>query len=374
MTAFKWNWQQDNWPVFTYSQEDLKNTEFTFAQQSGLSLGSLKHVTKDEKNELLVEVLSNEALKTSEIEGEYLDRDSIQYSIQHNLGIVHTKKKVPPAESGVSQMMVHLYKTYEEPLSDATLFLWHEMLTNGRRDLTAIGCYRTHKDPMQVVSGRLDSPTVHYEAPPSSAIKKEMQRFIEWFNTVHSSANTKQFALSIAGIAHFYFLTLHPFEDGNGRIARALSEKSIAMSLGRPALLSLSQTINENKKEYYTRLELHNTKLDLTDWLLYFGQIILDAQKNTLKSIEYFIAKAKFFDRFAPTMNKRQTKAALRIFKEGYKGFKGGLSAENYMRIVKTSPSTATRDLADLVGKGIFLKKGALKSSRYYLNLDDVMS
>ena len=370
MTAFKWNWQQKKWPQFTYDKDALRDLEYQFAQQSGLALGALKHVSQDEKDQLLVEVLSDEALKTSEIEGEYLDRDSIQESIKRNLGVSVDKRKLPPAEFGISEMMVDLYQTYHEPLSDKTLFQWHRMLTNGRRDLEDIGRYRTHKDPMQVVSTRLDRRTVHYEAPPSEAMAKEMQAFVNWFNQMHNIDNKELLTLSKSGIAHFYFLAVHPFEDGNGRIARALSEKSISLALRRPVLISLSQTIQLNKKAYYSSLEAHNTKLDITEWLLYFAQMIIEAQNNTIKLIEFLIEKAKFFDQFSKVMNERQTKVVLRIFKEGYRGFEGGLSAENYVRIAKTSASTATRDLKDLVAIGILTKTGTLKGTRYHLNLN----
>ena len=372
MTAFKWNWQHRNWPEFTYDETALKELEYQFVQSSGMALGAFKHVSDDEKDQLLIEVLSDEALKTSQIEGEYLDRDSIQESIKRNLGLTAEKRKLPPAEFGISEMMVNLYQTYDEPLTDEYLFRWHRMLTNGRRDLTDIGRYRTHKDPMQIVSGaRSDRKTVHYEAPPSENMAEEMKTFIEWFNRQHSKDNTSMLPLAKSGIAHFYFLTIHPFEDGNGRIARALSEKSISMGLGRPALISLSQMIEGNKKAYYTALETHNTKLDLTDWLVYFGQTLIDAQENTIKIIDFLIKKAKFFDRFSSMMNERQTRVVKRLFKEGHRGFKGGLSAVNYIRIAKTSASTATRDLKDLVDKTILKKTGELKSTRYYLNLEE---
>lgn len=370
MTAFKWNWQHKNWPEFTYDESALKGLEYEFVQSSGMALGAFKHVSEDEKNQLLIEVLSDEALKTSEIEGEYLDRDSIQESIKTNLGLTAEKRKLPPAEFGISEMMVNLYQTYDEPLTDKYLFQWHSMLTNGRRDLVDIGRYRTHKDPMQIVSGaRLDRKTVHYEAPPSESMVEEMKTFVKWFNKIHSTGNTTMLPLAKSGIAHFYFLAIHPFEDGNGRIARALSEKSISMGLGRPALISLSQMIEGNKKAYYASLEAHNTKLDVTDWLIYFGQTVIDAQNNTIRIIEFLINKAKFFDRFASKMNERQTRVVKRLFKEGHHGFRGGLSAENYTRIAKTSASTATRDLKDLVNKDILTKTGELKSTRYYLNL-----
>lgn len=369
MTAFKWNWQKDKWPIFTYDQKALENLERQFLHSCGITLGALKHVPTKEKEQLLIEILSDEALKTSEIEGEYLDRSSIQESIKRNLGLETDKRKLPPAEFGISEMMVNLYKTYDKPVTDKYLFDWHKMLTNGRRDLTDIGTYRTHDDPMQIISGRLDKQIVHYEAPPSDKVKKEMEVFINWFNKVHRQEENAILALAKSGITHFYFLAIHPFEDGNGRIARALSEKSIAMSLGRPALISLSNTIETHKKNYYKELENHNFKLDLTKWLHYFGQTLIQAQQNTIHAIEFLIKKGKFFDQFATQMNERQTKVAKRVFKEGHQGFKGALSAENYKRIANTSSSTATRDLNDLVAKGIFNKTGMLKSTRYNLNL-----
>lgn len=198
----------------------------------------------------------------------------------------------------------------------------------------------------------------------------EMQGFIEWFNTMHQPNTNNMGILAKSGLAHFYFITVHPFEDGNGRIGRAIAEKSIAMSLQRPALISLSQTIEGAKKKYYGAIEDHNKSLELTDWLVYFGTTILSAQENTLKIIEFLISKARFFDRFADFLNERQKKVIKRIFDAGHEGFVGGLSAENYIRIARTSASTATRDLSDLVNKKIILKTGNLKGTRYWLNLE----
>lgn len=365
-----WNWQQKEWPQFTYHKDKLSSLELKFSHNVGTVLGAFKHVNKNEKENLIIEILSNEALKTSEIEGEYLDRDSIQSSIKINLGLKVEKKKIAPAEFGISEMMVDLYKNFNKPLSHQQLFNWHKMLTNGRRDLLDIGTYRTHEDPMQVVSGRLDKPTIHFEAPPSNNIRKEMEQFVLWFNTVHSKTEHSLLPITKAGITHLYFVCIHPFEDGNGRISRALAEKSIAQSLGQPTLISLSKTIESNKKAYYNALENNNKSLNITDWLLYFGQTILDAQNDTLQLIDFLIEKAKFFDRFRPVMNERQFKVVTRIFNAGYQGFKGGLSADNYTRIAKTSASTATRDLKDMVDKKMLIKTGELKGTRYWLNIN----
>ncbi len=370
MYAKNWNWKHPKWPNFTFDTKVLQALELSFSQNTGIVLGMLKHIKATEKDDFLVHILSNEALQSSEIEGEFLDRESVQFSIKRNLGLITDKQKVPPAEFGIAEMRVDVYKNFHIPIEHHQLFEWHKMLTNGRRDLVDIGKYRTHQDPMQVVSGRLDKPTVHFEAPPSNTMQQEMNEFVRWFNHHHCTDTSEISPLAKAGIAHFYFVTIHPFEDGNGRIGRAIAEKSIALSMGKPALLLLSQTINNNKKEYYDSLEKHNTTLDITDWLVYFGNTIIKAQQNTLKELEFLIQKTRFFDKYSSQINARQLKVIQRLFKEGQTGFVGGLSANNYIKIAKTSASTATRDLKELVDKKIFTKTGSLKSTRYALNLE----
>lgn len=370
-----WNWMLKDWPQFSYDAKALEALEYQFSENSGTVFGVLKHVQEESKDNFLVEVLSDEAIKTSEIEGEYLNRDSVQSSIKKNLGLAIEKRKIPPAEFGISEMMVDLYLNYDKTLTHEQLFSWHKMITNGRRDIKDIGCYRTHEDPMQVVSGRLDLPKVHFEAPPSKIVPDEMEKFVSWFNQIHQKdVNQKLLPLTKAGIAHLYFVSIHPFEDGNGRIGRAIAEKSIAQSTLRPSLISLSSTIDANKKSYYAFLEKSNTTLEITDWLVYFSKTILEAQEHTLKRIDFLIEKTRFFDRFSSQLNERQLKVVKRLFDAGHKGFKGGLSANNYQTIAKTSASTATRDLQDLINKQILIKTGTLKSTRYFLNIEPLKS
>ena len=174
-----WNWEQDDWPNFSYDSSALKGFEEQFLHRSGLLFGAYKHINDEEKDTLKVDLISTEALKTSEIEGEFLNRDSIQSSIRRNLGLETDNRKIPPAEQGIAEMMVDLYRNFAKPLSHQTLFAWHKMLTSGRRDLKDIGRYRTHADPMQVISGPIGKEKVHYEAPPSTSMKAEMQRFLD---------------------------------------------------------------------------------------------------------------------------------------------------------------------------------------------------
>jgi Fic family protein len=360
-----WNWQQKNWPVFNYKEDELSDLEAQFLHKAGIMIGTLKHFSDDEKSSLTVEIISDEAVKTSAIEGEFLDRDSVQSSILRNFGLNTSYRNIPPEEQGIAEMMVSLYKTYAAPLSNKMLFSWHDMLMNSRRDLKDIGRYRTHKEPMRVVSEEYHEPKVHFEAPPSTKMKAEMKQFIKWFK-----AKLRIGALTHAGIAHLYFVSIHPFEDGNGRIGRAIAEKSLSMSLGHPTLISLSYMIEKHRKDYYRTLELNNKDQEITDWLIYFAKTILEAQNYTQSLINFLIEKAKFYDRLKATLNERQEKVIERMFREGVEGFKGGLSAENYIRITNTSRATATRDLKDLVNKGALNKTGQLKHTRYYLNIE----
>ncbi len=365
----KWNWQQDDWPNFRYDSLVLKGLEEQFLHRSGLLFGAYKHINDNEKDALTVDLISTEALKTSEIEGEILNRDSIQSSIRRSFGLETDNRKIPPAERGIAEMMVDLYQNYDKPLSHQTLFDWHKMLTLGRRDLHDIGRYRTHDGAMQIISGPLHRPKVHYEAPPSVSMKAEMKAFIDWFKKTGPAGKEPLSALTRAGIAHFWFVSIHPFEDGNGRIGRAVAEKALSECLGQPVLLALSQTIQNNKKAYYSMLEQSNKTNEITEWLKYFSKTILEAQDDTQTQIDFLIEKARFFDKFRGQLNKRQEKVVLRIFKEGPKGFKGGLSAENYITITGTSRATATRDLQDLLKKGALTKTGEFKSTRYYLKI-----
>ena len=363
-----WNWEQDDWPNFSYDSTELVELENQFLRDSGTLLGAYKHLNRDVQQSITVQLMSEEALKTSEIEGVYLNRESLQSSIRQQFGLQADGQKFSLAEQGVAEMMIDVYLRFDVPFDHETLFKWHKMLLKGRKDTKIKGRYREHSGPMQIISGPIHDPIVHFEAPPSESVPKEMNDFVQWFE------NSKQ-ALPIltrAGIAHAYFVSIHPFEDGNGRIGRALSEKAMAEKLGKPTLIALAQTIEKNKKHYYDALHLINRSNELTAWLRYFANLVLEAQASTIRQVEFVIAKAKFYDRHGDHLNARQSKVINRIFREGPDGFVGGLSAENYLAITKTSRATATRDLADLVEIRALTKKGRLKHTRYYLNVHSV--
>jgi Fic family protein len=366
-----WNWQQPDWPNFTYDSGALEPRERQFLLQSGEFIGACKHVGSDDQETLRIELVSDEAVKTSEIEGEILDRASVQSSLRHQFGLGAEQPGIKPAERGIARMMVDLYRTFAAPLTDTTMFDWHTMLLGEDRSIKVIGGYRTQRDAMQVVSGADHKRTVHFEAPPSDRLATEMKRFIARFNDTAPGGGNPLPALTRAGISHLYFECIHPFEDGNGRIGRALAEKSLAQNLGQPSLIALAYTIERRRKDYYAALERNNKENQITDWLEYFADTVLEAQDNTLKRVDFYVAKARFYARLRGQLNERQERVIARMFREGIDGFKGGLSAENYISISKTSRATATRDLQDLVEKGALTKTGELRHTRYYLYLPD---
>ena len=367
-----WNWQTEEWPEFSFDSDALTALEAKFLTSSGVLLGTCSHLDSGELSELRVERMSDEAFKTSEIEGEFLNRDSIQSSIRRQFGLQEDGRTVPQAEQGVAEMTVQNYRTWADPLTAQTMFDWHSMLTKGRRDLSDIGCYRTSSEPMQVVSGPVSRRKVHFEAPPAKIVQQEMNTFNSWFNRTASGGDKPLSALIRSGIAHLYFVSVHPFEDGNGRIGRAIAEKALAQSMERPTLIALAHTIEADRKAYYASLEKVNRRLEITDWLVWFAQTVLNAQDYTIRYIGFIVEKGKFYARLGDSLNERQQNVLARIFKEGLSGFKGGLSAENYITIAKTSASTATRDLQDLVTQGALTRTGELKSTRYHLNLPGI--
>ncbi|NQW11215.1 MAG: Fic family protein [Alphaproteobacteria bacterium] len=364
-----WNWQRPEWPIFTWDAEALKDAEARFLHRAGLFQGALRHMGDDDKDALTVEIISAEAYKTSEIEGEFLDRESLQSSLRRNFGLSSDERRVPPAEQGIADMMTALYRGHDRPLRDDTLFAWHRMIMGSRRDLRDIATYRTHPDPMQVVSGVAGRVSVHFEAPPSASMNAEMARFLAWFNSTGPASTRPLAPLARAGIAHLWFVCIHPFEDGNGRIGRAIAEQALSQALGRPTLIALSHAIETRRKGYYQALEDNNKALEITDWLVWFADTVLAAQERSQTLIDFVIEKTKFLDRLRGRVNERQMKALLRMLREGPDGFIGGLSAENYIRITGTSRATATRDLSDLVQIGAVTRTGRLKSTRYFLNV-----
>ena len=366
-----YNWQQKDWPEFNYSLDEVEDSLFDFASETGLISGMVNALSEEIKTEAIIDTMVAEAIKTSEIEGEYFSRQDVMSSIRNNLGLNIIQDNVKDKKAvGVSKLMVDLRETYSDTLTKEKLFSWHAMLMADNRDML-FGTWRTHQDPMQVVSGAYGHIKVHFEAPPSVIVPMGMDRFIEWFNdTAPGGKKEIKKAPVRSAIAHLYFESIHPFEDGNGRIGRALAEKALSQTLGRPVLLSLSRTIEADKKSYYTALEIGQTNNNITKWIKYFVETTLLAQKQATGLIDFILKKAKYFDQFRDKLNDRQLKVINRIFDAGVEGFQGGMNANKYISLTRTSKATATRDLQYLAEIKALIQKGGGRSTSYDLNLE----
>tara|TARA_R110002012_G_scaffold298431_1_gene496874 strand:+ start:46413 stop:47504 length:1092 start_codon:yes stop_codon:yes gene_type:complete len=362
----RYNWQQKDWPNFQYQTIDIEDLLFDFAQRTGRISGVLEGLSDTEQTEAMINLMVSEAIKTSEIEGEYLSRNDVMSSIKRNLGI---QQDVPLTKDnraeGIAELMLAVRKNFNEALREGELLDWHSMLMKGNKPVQ-VGQWRTHEEPMQIVSGAMGREVVHFQAPPSERIPSEMEAFIAWFNR---SQDIIKKPIIRAAVAHLYFESIHPFEDGNGRIGRAIAEKALSQSIDRPVLFSLSKSIESNKNAYYDALKRAQRSNEITEWVNYFVKTVLDAQMDAEQEIEFTLKKTKFFDQHKDKLNDRQKKAVRRMLDEGYKGFEGGMNARKYVSLTGASKATATRDLQDLVEKGVFVPIGGGRSTRYEIKL-----
>jgi len=365
-----YNWQQPDWPNFRYNLSEVEDMLFGFAELTGHVSGMLKALPEAVQLEAMIDMMVAEAIKTSEIEGEYLSRQDVVSSIRNKLGLDQTPEETKDKMAqGAGELMTDARKTYADALTAEKLFQWHTMLLKEQKQVN-VGVWRSHEEPMQVISGALGKEKVHFEAPPSSRIPDEMNKFIQWFNqTAPGGGNEIKKAPVRSAVAHLYFETLHPFEDGNGRIGRVLAEKALSQTLGRPVLLSLSRTIEADKKAYYNALEQAQKSNDITSWVIYFVSVILKSQQQAISLVDFILKKSKFFDRFNNSLNERQIKAVRRMLDAGPEGFEGGMNARKYISITKASKATATRDLQQLLELGAFIQEGGGRSTRYILNI-----
>lgn len=367
----RYNWQQKDWPNFIYTLSEIEDDLFSFAERVGHIAGILKALPGDAQMEAVIDMMVAEAIKTSEIEGEYLSRKDVLSSVRKNLGLIKTPEQIHDKKAeGIGELMIDVRNSFKEPLTRKKLFCWHTMLLEGSSG-TEVGTWRTFKEPMQVISGAIGKQKVHFEAPPSASIPKEMDQFILWFNeTVPGNKNEIKKAPLRSAIAHLYFESIHPFEDGNGRIGRAIAEKALSQGIGRPVMLSLSRTIEANKKNYYRELEKAQRSNEITSWINYFVKTVLEAQIQAENQVNFTLKKVKFFDRFNYQFNHRQLIVVKRMLEEGSEGFEGGMNARKYIGITKTSKATATRDMQELVEKGAFTSSGGRgRSTSYEVNL-----
>ena len=364
--SMKYNWQQIDWPKFSFSTENIETLLLHFIRNTGNIEGALQAQTDFNHSETIIELLILEAIKTSEIEGEYISRKDVASSIRKNLGLLKSTEQVKDQKArGIADLLIMVRNSFLDPLSKKDLLNWHRSLMS--HDTTILsGEWRKHDEPMRIISGALGKEKIHFEAPPSQNVPQEMEQFIRWFNdTAPKQPNEIAHAPIRAAITHLYFESIHPFEDGNGRIGRALAEKALSQTIGHNTLISLSAAIERNKKDYYYFIERGQRKNEITEWIEYFTNTVVSAQEFTKNLIQFTIQKTQIFDTFSKQLNESQLKVVKRMFDEGHEGFIGGMNAEKYMRIAKVSKATATRHLSQMVEIGIFKIEGKGRATRY---------
>lgn len=367
-----YNWQQPDWPHFLYSLEKVEDDLLLFSEKAGRISGILEALPETARTEAIIDIILTEAIKTSEIEGEYPNRIDVLSSIRKSLGIHGNIEYIKDKSAeGLGKLMIDVRKTCKEPLTEDVLFHWHSMLMTDVQKIE-VGKWRMHNDPMLIVSGAMGKQKIHFEAPPSKNVPVQMSQFLKWFNdTAPGGLHEMKKAPVRSAIAHLYFEGIHPFEDGNGRIGRAIAEKALSQTMGRPIVLSLSNTIEKNKKLYYHTIEKAQRSNEITSWVEYFVKTTLDAQIEAEKQIEFTLRKAKFYDKYRSLINDRQKIVIQRMFEEGPNGFEGGMNARKYIGITKTSKATATRDMQALVEIGAFVLSGKAggRSTSYQINV-----
>ena len=367
----KFIWQLENWPIFKIDHK-------SFLPQLGrchVLQGQLVHQVSslgiDLQLKTQLESLTQETVKTAEIEGEHYNQDAVRSSIARRLGLTTAGLPAPPRHiDGLVDILLDATETNNRDLSSERLKAWQAALfPTGRSGLVDIDVGQWRTEAIQIVSGRAGKEKIHYEAPPADRIDDEMQLFIEWWQKSHPDQNNTDPVIR-AGIAHYWFVAIHPFADGNGRIARALSDMALAQADGAAKrCYSLSSTIVENRNGYYSALEnTSNGQGDITEWLAWFLDCVETSLKQSMVTIEKVMGHTHFWHNISDIpLNDRQIKVIKKLLEAGEGGFEGGLTAKKHQGMVKGSRATLTRDLADLVGKRILILTGERKAARYDL-------
>ena len=369
-------WQHPSWPALTFDPESVSAALSEARRLQGEVEGKARAIGIDRAGEVMRDVLAQEVLATAAIEGEKLDPASVRSSVMRHLGLGDTGPHDRHVD-GLVQVISDASSAFQQPLDHDRLCRWQSALfpggASGIRRI-AVGRYRDHADPMQIVSGQPGKEIVHYQAPPSHQVRAEMDRLLQWFaDTAPVPGKSPVMdGLARAAIAHLWFESIHPFEDGNGRIGRALIDMAIAQDQGGPLrLYSLSRQLLESRAGYYDALnQAQRGAGDVTAWVQWFAGQIAAACARTSQVMDRAIEKSRFWaDHSATQINARQRKVLQRLLDDGDGGFLGGLNADKYIKMTGVSKATATRDLAGLVAAQLLWTTGQGKGVRYYVNV-----
>lgn len=367
-----WIWQQPDWPEFRWQAEALAPLLRECVQTQGQLLGMTGAVTAALSAQNELDALLQNIVTSSAIEGEQLNVGSVRSSLARRLGLDRVgDNPVSQRSEGLANLLLDATRHFNQPLTFQRLLEWHEWLFPhqandlGHRQIR-VGTLRGD-EPMQVVSGRLDRPTIHFEAPPRKGLEQQLQTFIDWFET--SRHQTGLDPLLRAGITHFWFVTLHPFDDGNGRLTRTLTDLALAQGEAQAIrFYAMSASILDDRSGYYRILESsQKDTLDITPWLNWFLQTLLRSLQQAMSRIDSVFGKARFWQvHRASALTPEQIKVLNRMLDGGEKGFEGGISAAQYQAVAKVSKATATRHLAELLEKGCLERMpGGGRSTRY---------
>lgn len=366
----KWIWQQDKWPDFDWDMSALQDDLSRVRLLQGRLLGNYDLIKANESLEAQLDVLLQNAISTYAIEGEKINVASVKSSIAKKIGATIDKTtRIKPQDDGVSELLLDATRNAEEKLDKGRLLQWHNNLFVGSESIlyeVIVGEFR--EDAMEVVSGAIGRRKVHYVAPPPESLNTEIDKFINWFNNTKNGVDS----LLRAGIAHLWFITIHPFDDGNGRIARAITD--LALAQAEPTSIrfyNMPTAIFKRRNEYYHVLE--NTQkgsIDITLWLKWFLNTLVESLEDSIDRIQAVIVKARFWEKHSNTvLNERQLKVLNRLLDTAPDSFVGGITARKYMSLTKTSKATATRALSDLLDKGCLSKlDGGGRSTAYDIN------
>ena len=367
----RWIWQQPDWPDFRYDKSALEDREIEFRINSERLAGSFDALPMASQEDAMIDLMLSEAIKTSAIEGEDLDRESVRSSLLSLITSDTLPDNSDQKAAGAASLLVDVRKNWQTSLTHELLGKWQSMAVPEQRYTSILrGTDRNDPSPMQIVSGPYGREKIHYEAPPAIQVPDGMARFIDWYNQTSPLNKDKKLpGIARAGIAHLWFEVIHPFDDGNGRVGRAIADHALSQSLGHPTTACLATAIEGDKKSYYLQLEKASRgSLDVNVWLDYFADTIIKAQEIAREEVDFVLAKTRFYEVYGDQLNDRQARMVSRVFAEGRKGFEGGITTKKYEAITKCPNRTASRDLSDLVAKGIIIPlPGGGRTTRYEL-------
>lgn len=349
-----WIWQYDEWPRFCWNNDSIIAPLAQVREKQGRLLGLMDGLGFDVQRASSLEVMTEDVLRSSEIEGLLLNAENVRSSVARHLGLdIGGLSHSDHYTEGVVQVMMDAVQQADTPLTKERLFNWHAALfPTGRSGATPItvAAWRTGEEPMLVVSGAMGKEKIHYEAPPSDDVARQMQQFTQWFNSEPATDPVLK-----AAIAHLWFVNIHPFDDGNGRLARTLTDMLLARADRSPhRFYSMSAAILRDRNNYYDLLEyMGKHGLDITRWLMWFLQTMENAIDTAVERTQRAIRKSLFWQKYRTiALNERQFKVVNRL----WDGFEGKLNTSKWAKMTKTSAATALRDIQDLVDKGILCR------------------